>query len=224
MSNDDNSVPALELIDVAVAYDAAPVVQHANLAIDDGEIVAIVGASGSGKSTLLRAIAGLEPLHAGRILMHGRDMTRVPTHRRNCGMVFQDGQLFAHRSVARNIAYGLEVQRLAREERAARVAELLQLVGLEGYGERSVTQLSGGQAQRVALARSLAPNPQVMLLDEPFSALDRDLRERLAVEVREILRANKTAALHVTHDLTEAATIADRIVEVHSGGLREKTA
>ncbi|WP_311477477.1 ABC transporter ATP-binding protein [uncultured Gulosibacter sp.] len=225
MTGSSNTLPALQLAAVTVGYEPGqPVVADANFELQAGEIVVLLGASGCGKSTLLRAIAGLEPVQSGRILMSGEDVTDVPTHRRGCGMVFQDAQLFANRSVARNIAYGLEVQRVPECERRRRVTELLELVGLPQVGERQVSQLSGGQAQRVALARALAPRPRIMLLDEPFSALDRALRERLSVEVRDILRGQGTAAVHVTHDWEEARTVGDRIVEIRDRVLHPQTA
>jgi thiamine transport system ATP-binding protein len=192
-------------------------VQDVDLAVDAGEIVALLGASGSGKSSLLRGIAGLEQVSAGAVWMRGRRMNQVPVHERACGMVFQDGQLFPHRSVAKNIGYGLETSGLCRAERRDRVEEMLELVGLEGYGNRAVQTLSGGQAQRVALARSLATRPRVLLLDEPLSALDRALRERLAVDLRRILTSTETTAVYVTHDHGEAFTVADRIAVMDAG-------
>ncbi|NLT26644.1 MAG: ABC transporter ATP-binding protein [Microbacteriaceae bacterium] len=192
-----------------------------SLELAEGEIIALLGPSGSGKSTLLRAIAGLERLAGGEIRMRGRRVDDVPTHLRGTGMVFQDGQLFPHRSVARNIGYGLERRGADRARWRERVDEMLRLVGLEGYGGRAVTELSGGQQQRVALARALAPEPQLLLLDEPLSALDRALRERLAGELREILRATATSAIHVTHDQEEAFTVADRIAVLDEGRLEQ---
>ena len=214
----DRAGRALVCEDVAVTYPNGFVaVQDVDLAVDAGEIVALLGASGSGKSTLLRGIAGLERVSAGSVWMRGRRMNRVPVHERECGMVFQDGQLFPHRSVARNIAYGLETAGLNRAQRRDRVAEMLELVGLESYGDRAVQTLSGGQAQRVALARSLATRPRVLLLDEPLSALDRALRERLAVDLRRILTSTGTTAVYVTHDHAEAFTVADRIAVMGEG-------
>ncbi|MFH5821664.1 ABC transporter ATP-binding protein [Georgenia sp. AZ-5] len=184
-----------------------------------GEVVALLGPSGSGKSSLLRAVAGLEPVAAGSVSWAGRDLAGVPVHERGFGLMFQDGQLFPHRSVAGNVAYGLAVARVARAERRRRVAELLELVGLAGYGPRPVSTLSGGQAQRVALARALAPAPTLLLLDEPLSALDRGLRERLTGELHDILRATGTTALYVTHDHDEAFTVADRVGVMDRGRL-----
>ena len=213
---------ALQLRDVDVAVDTgAVIVRDVNLDVARGEIIALLGASGSGKSTLLRGIAGLESVVSGEVRMHGERVTLTPTHQRGCGMVFQDGQLFPHRTVARNVAYGLESQHWKRPAIAKRVDEMLELVGLAGFGDRMPTSLSGGQAQRVALARALAPSPRVLLLDEPLSALDRALRERLAVELREILQDAGMTAIHVTHDHDEAFTIADRIAVMADGKLEQ---
>ncbi|WP_246854931.1 ABC transporter ATP-binding protein [Cellulomonas sp. Y8] len=182
-----------------------------------GEVLALLGPSGCGKSSLLRAVAGLEPPTSGALTWDGIDLAAVPVHRRGFGLVFQDGQLFPHRDVAGNVAYGL--RGLSRDARAARVAELLDLVGLPGYDRRPVATLSGGERQRVALARSLAPRPRLLLLDEPLSALDRSLRERLADDLRRALVATGTTALFVTHDQDEAATVADRVAVMSAGRL-----
>lgn len=190
-------------------------VDGVDLAVAPGDIVALLGASGSGKSSLLRAIAGLEPLAAGVVSWDGEDLTRTPTHRRGFGMMFQDAQLFATMNVGKNVAYGLHG--VERPERARRVDELLELVGLPGYGRRKVNELSGGQAQRVALARSLAPQPRLLLLDEPLSALDRALREHLVGVLSQVLRATHTTAVYVTHDQDEAFGLADRVAVLASG-------
>ncbi|PFG44629.1 thiamine transport system ATP-binding protein [Isoptericola jiangsuensis] len=194
-------------------------VDGVSLAVDAGEVVALLGPSGCGKSSLLRAVAGLEPLAAGSVAFDGEDLAGVPVHRRGFGLLFQEGQLFPHRDVGRNVAYGLEIQGLARDEREGRVSELLDAVGLAGYARRAVTTLSGGQRQRVALARSLAPRPRLLLLDEPLSALDRQLRERLALDVRATLQDTGTTALFVTHDHDEAFTVADRVAVMDGGRL-----
>jgi thiamine transport system ATP-binding protein len=215
-----NTELALELRGVSIAFDDdTEAVHDLDFEVADGEVIALLGESGSGKSTTLRGIAGLERVTKGEIRMRGRVVNDVPTHRRDCGMVFQDGQLFPYRTVGRNIAYGLEAQRAPRAVIADRVTEMLELVGLEGFADRPVQTLSGGQAQRVALARSLATRPQLLLLDEPLSALDRGLRERLTGDLRRILTTTGTSAVHVTHDEGEAATIADRILSLPEGHL-----
>ncbi|WP_402468783.1 ABC transporter ATP-binding protein [Isoptericola aurantiacus] len=188
-----------------------------SLDVAAGEIVALLGPSGCGKSSLLRAVAGLEPLAHGSVAFDGANLAGVPVHRRGFGLLFQDGQLFPHRDVGRNVAYGLEVQGMPRPDREERVAELLDDVGLAGYARRAVVTLSGGERQRVALARALAPRPRLLLLDEPLSALDRQLRERLAVDVRDALRSTGTTAVFVTHDHTEAFTVADRVAVMDAG-------
>jgi thiamine transport system ATP-binding protein len=197
----------------------ATAVDGLDLDVAPGEVVALLGPSGSGKSSLLRAVAGLEPPAAGTIAWDGADLAPVPTHRRGFGLMFQDGQLFPHRDVAGNVAFGLRMQGLPRAERAARVAELLDQVGLAGYERRPVATLSGGERQRVALARALAPRPRLLLLDEPLSALDRALRERLASEVREVLVRTGATALFVTHDHDEAFAVADRVAVMDLGRL-----
>lgn len=202
-----------------VRYDGFAAVDGVDLDVAGGEVVALLGPSGSGKSSLLRAIAGLEPLAGGRVLWDGEPVSEVPVHRRGFGLLFQDGQLFPHRSVAGNLAYGLND--LHRDERRERVEELLDLVGLAGYGGRPVTSLSGGQAQRVALARALAPSPRLLLLDEPLSALDRGLRERLTGELHRILRTTGITAVYVTHDHDEAFTVADRVAVLIDGRLAQ---
>lgn len=206
----------LEVRDVTVAYGAAVAVDAASLAVERGQIAAIVGPSGCGKSSLLGAIAGIVS-YTGTVCWEGQDLGRLPVHQRGVGLVFQDGQLFPHRTVVRNIAYGLEATGVPAPERAARVQELLELIGLEGYGERGIDELSGGERQRVALARSLAPRPRVLALDEPLSSLDAALRARLAVDVRDILRDQGTTAIVVTHDLAEAEVMADRILTMEAG-------
>ena len=194
-------------------------VDGVDLDVAPGEVVALLGASGSGKSSLLRAVAGLEDVAGGTITWDGQDVVTVPVHRRGFGLMFQDGQLFVHRSVAGNVAYGLGPAGVPRAERAHVVEQMLELVDLSGYGSRPVTTLSGGQAQRVALARALAPRPRLLLLDEPLSALDRALREQLSVDLRRILGERGTTALYVTHDQDEAMTVADRVGVMADGHL-----
>jgi thiamine transport system ATP-binding protein len=206
------TTPRLETRDLALGYHGATFATGVHLALAPAEIVAILGPSGSGKSTLLATIAGVVPTVAGRVLVDGHDVTDLPIHQRGIGMIFQEPLLFPHLSVADNVAYGLRRQGRPRQLARARADELLDWLGLSGYGPRSVDELSGGQAQRVALARALAPQPAVLLLDEPFSALDLDLRQRLAVDVAAMLRHEGVAALHVTHDPGEAETVSDRVL------------
>lgn len=205
----------LEIKDARVAYGSTVAIDEVSLTVAKGEVVGLLGPSGSGKSTLLRAVAGLEPLLAGTIAWDGADLSAVKVHQRNFGLVFQDGQLFPTMNVGRNIAYGLG--RLSRAERRKRVEEMLDLVGLPGYANRRPGELSGGQAQRVALARSLAPSPRALLLDEPLSALDTGLRRRLADDLARILRDTGTTAVYVTHDHEEAYTVADRVAVLANG-------
>jgi len=204
----------LTITDVSVAYDGVVAVDDVSLEVPDGSILAVLGPSGCGKSTLLRAVAGLEPLTAGSIAVDGQGVDRLATHKRGFALMFQDGQLFAHMSVARNVGYAL---RLRRRPSSTRVVELLALVGLEGYADRLPATLSGGERQRVALARALAVEPRLLLLDEPLSALDAGLRERLAVDLREILHAAGTTAVMVTHDHEEAFHVADRLAVMQAG-------
>lgn len=216
-ASDTSASTGLSVRGLAVTYGDLRAVDGVDLEVAAGEVVALLGASGSGKSSLLRAVAGLEDVADGEVAWAGRSMVRVPVHKRGFGLMFQDGQLFEHRDVGSNIAYGLTD--LPRAQRGERVREMLELVGLPGFERRRVTTLSGGQAQRVALARALAPAPRLLLLDEPLSALDRALREQLATDVRAILRRGGTTALYVTHDQDEAMTVADRVGVMEAGRL-----
>ena len=225
MTSRDAAVPprGLEVCDVVVRYGGGragrtvTAVDQVSLAVAPGEVVALLGGSGSGKSSLLRAVAGLEPLAAGTVSWDGADLAGVPVHRRGFALMFQDGQLFPHLSVAGNVGYALAHR--PRAERDQRVAGLLDLAGLAGYGGRPVTALSGGEAQRVALARSLAADPRLLLLDEPLSALDRGLRERLLGVLDDTLRTTGVPALYVTHDQDEAFALADRVAVLAGGRL-----
>jgi thiamine transport system ATP-binding protein len=210
----------LSIEGLVVTYGDLRAVDGVDLAIADGEIVAILGASGSGKTTLLRAVAGLEPTTAGRISIGGVDLAGVPTHRRGVGLMFQDHALFPHRDVAGNVAFGLRMRGDDDSTTAARVAEVLGLVGLAGFEHRAVPSLSGGEQQRVALARALAPAPQVLLLDEPLGSLDRALRDRLVIELRDLLTERRITALFVTHDQAEAFAVADRVATMSEGRLQ----
>ncbi len=207
---------------LTVAFGHHVAVDGVDLQVDDGHVLAVLGPSGSGKSSLLRAVAGLEPLRAGSVRWDGDDLAGVPTHKRGFALMFQDGQLFDHLTVARNVGYALRVRRtpgLARRAIGGEVASLLELVGLGGYGDRMPRTLSGGERQRVALARSLAAEPRLLLLDEPLSSLDAELRVRLAADLRRILREAGTTALLVTHDQEEAFAVADRLAVMRAGAV-----
>jgi ABC-type Fe3+/spermidine/putrescine transport system ATPase subunit len=185
------------------------------------EIVALLGPSGCGKSTLLAIIAGLEKPDQGDVEWDGASLAQVPPHRRGFGLMFQDFALFPHRNVFENVAFGLRMAGMDERRIQERVQETLELVGLPGFGERDVNTLSGGEAQRVALARSLAPEPRLLMLDEPLGSLDRGLRERLALELRHILRDSRQTAIYVTHDQEEAFVIADRVVVMNAGRVEQ---
>lgn len=201
--------------DVRCTLGGETVLPGVDISVGAGELVTLVGPSGCGKSTLLRCLAGLVPLQSGRIEIAGRDVTNVPAEKRQVGMVFQDNALFGHMRVDRNVGFG--VRHLPRRDRAARVAAMLELVGLAGLARRYPHQLSGGEQQRVALARALAPAPAIVLLDEPFGALDEVFREELGWEVRTILADTDTAAVLVTHDRREALSLGDRVAVMHDG-------
>ena len=202
-------------------YQGVPVVNDVSLEIGDGEFFVLLGPSGSGKSTLLRAIAGLSGLDHGRIALHGRDVTHVAARRRGVGLVFQNYALFRHMTVAQNIEFALRVRRMRAKERRRRRQELLRLVALEGMDERLPAELSGGQQQRVAVARALAHKPEVLLLDEPFGALDAKIREGLRRTIREVQRELGITTVLVTHDQEEAFAMADRIGVMNFGRLLE---
>jgi thiamine transport system ATP-binding protein len=202
---------------VSVRLGTNRVLDAVAMTVAAGETVALLGPSGSGKSTLLRAIAGLEPLETGRIVLDGADLAGVQPHRRGAGLMFQDDALFPHADVRGNVEFGLRMNGTAAAERTARVDEVLTLMGLSSLASRRVSQLSGGEQQRVALARTLAPRPRVLMLDEPLGSLDRLLHDRLVEDLRAILRAAEVPALVVTHDHDEAMALADRIVLLRDG-------
>ena len=207
----------LTVRDLTVRFDGLTAVDDVSLDLPTGEVLAVLGPSGCGKSTLLRGIAGLEVLSSGAVAFDGQDLAGVPTHKRRFALMFQDGQLFPHQSVTANVGYPLRLRGTSRGAVSTRVGELLELVGLPGHGDRLPAELSGGERQRVALARSLAADPRLLLLDEPLSALDRELRERLAGDLRDILTSAGTTAILVTHDQDEVWTVADRVAVMQAG-------
>ncbi len=202
---------------VTVRFDGEAALDAVDLDVAAGRTLAVLGPSGCGKSTLLRVVAGLHPAQEGRVGFDGEDVTGIPTHRRGFALMFQDGQLFAHLSVAQNVGYALKRRRMPSAKIRARVHELLDLVDLPGLGERAPASLSGGQQQRVALARALAADPRLLLLDEPLSSLDTALREQLADQLRTTLHATGTTAVLVTHDQREAFAVAGDVALMRDG-------
>ena len=211
-------------LDIAAAgkrFGAVTVLDGVDLAVARCEIVSLLGPSGCGKTTLLRIIAGLLPPDRGTVRLDGEDITAKPPHRRDVGVVFQNYALFPHLTVAENIAFGLEARRVARAEIAKTVPHLLALVHLAELADRSIKLLSGGQQQRVAVARALAVKPKLMLFDEPFSALDRKLRETMQIELKRLLREVGATAIFVTHDQDEALTMSDRVAVMNRGTIEQ---
>ncbi len=210
-------MPLLRVIQIIKSFDSTPALRGVSLDVFASEIVCLLGPSGCGKSTLLYIIAGLLPADSGQVLVEGQDISGLPVHKRGFGLMFQDLALFPHKDVRDNVAFGLRMAGLSPDQIDARVAEVLQLVGLEHLAHRDVNQLSGGEQQRVALARSLAPRPRLLMLDEPLSSLDRTLRERLMNELRDILTRVGQTAIYVTHDQQEAFALADRVIIMNAG-------
>lgn len=211
----------LALEAITKRFGSVTAVDEVSLTVPHGTFVCLLGPSGCGKTTLLRMIAGLEDPSGGRVLIDGGDMTAVPTHKRDFGMVFQSLALFPHLKVGENIAYGLRIRGMSKSEQDRRVEELLSLVHLSGYLDRPVSQLSGGQRQRVAIARALAVPPKLFLLDEPLSALDAKLREAMQVELRQLQQSLGITTIVVTHDQREAMTMADLVVVMGEGRIRQ---
>ncbi|KUN17361.1 iron ABC transporter ATP-binding protein [Streptomyces antibioticus] len=211
----------LALEDATVRFGGRAALDGVDLSVAEHEIVCVLGPSGSGKSTLLRVVAGLQHLDGGRVLLDGRDQAGVAAHKRGVGLMFQDHQLFPQRDVGGNVAFGLRMHGVSKGEQSERVGELLDLVGLPGAAGRAVAGLSGGEQQRVALARALAPRPRLLMLDEPLGQLDRSLRERLVVELRELFGRLGTTVLAVTHDQGEAFALADRVVVMRDGRIAQ---
>lgn len=213
--------PVLRLERLTKTFGSVVAVDALSLDLKGGEFVTLLGPSGCGKSTTLRMIGGFETPTSGRILVEGKDQTRVPPNKRNVNMVFQDYALFPHLNVAKNVAFGLQMKGWARDDIAAKVDELLALVRLREYGQRAPHELSGGQRQRVALARALAPDPPVLLLDEPLGALDAKLRREMQSELRRLQRTTGKTFILVTHDQEEALTMSDTIVVMNNGRIEQ---
>lgn len=211
----------LSLERISKTFNRQPFIREVSLALAEGDILCLLGPSGCGKTTLLRLIAGLERPDSGVITFDGRDLAPVPPHRRQFGMMFQEYALFPHKDVFENVAFGLELQRLPRPDLQRRVAETLDRVGLEGFAARRISDLSGGERQRVALARSLAPQPRLLLLDEPMGALDRALRERLMADLQLILKQVGVTSIMVTHDQAEAFAVADTVAVIDDGQIAQ---
>ncbi len=207
----------LEIRNLTKDYENKPLLKGVSFEVGKGELVCLLGSSGSGKSTILRIIAGLEEPESGAVLWQGQDLREVPTHKRGFGLMFQDYALFPHKTVAQNIAFGLQLQELGQEEISQRVKNGLESIQMESFADRPITELSGGEQQRVALARALAPSPNLLMLDEPLGALDHTLRTQLIQELRAILHQSQIPVIYVTHDREEAFGLADRLVILHDG-------
>src|SRR4051794_2242385 len=208
---------AVQVISLSKHFGGAAVLDNINFEVAQGEIVVLLGASGSGKTTILRIIAGLEMPDIGRILLHGKDVTELPARERGTGVIFQSYALFPKMTVAKNIAYGLKLRGRSRKDIRLKVDELIELVRLDEHRDKYPSQLSGGQQQRVAIARALAYEPEVLLFDEPFGALDAQIRTRLRKEIRELLKKINVPSIFITHDQEEALELADRIAVLNKG-------
>jgi len=211
----------LDVTGVGKAFRGTTVMSDMDFRVSKGELVSLLGPSGCGKTTLLRIIAGLTPTDAGDVLLDGHAITRLPAHKRNISVVFQSYALFPHLTVAENVAFGLRAHGMAKGDTGGKVAEALALVRMTDFADRPVSALSGGQQQRVAVARALIVDPVLLLLDEPFSALDRKLRETMQVELKSLLRARDMTAIFVTHDQDEAMGVSDRIAVMNAGRIEQ---
>ncbi|HEY2865619.1 MAG TPA: ABC transporter ATP-binding protein [Pyrinomonadaceae bacterium] len=212
---------AVQVVAVSKHFGGATVLDNINFDVEQGEIVVLLGASGSGKTTILRIIAGLEMPDLGSILLHGKDVTQLPARERGTGVIFQNYALFPKMTVAKNIGYGLGLRRRPRKDIRKKIDELIELVHLEEHRDKFPSQLSGGQQQRVAIARALAYEPEVLLFDEPFGALDAQIRTRLRKEIRELLKKINVPSIFITHDQEEALELADRIAVLHEGVIEQ---
>jgi spermidine/putrescine transport system ATP-binding protein len=212
----------LQIVDIYKDYEGQSLLRGIDLVIHQGEILCLLGPSGSGKSTLLRIIAGLETASKGQVLWQGKSIDQVPVHQRNFGLMFQDYALFPHLNVYSNVAFGLRMRRKPEDFISRRVRQVLDLVGLASLKNRQVADLSGGEQQRVALARALAPEPRLLMLDEPLGALDRMLKDELSHELRTLLHQLEIPAVYVTHDQQEAFNVADRLAILHQGRIQQQ--
>ena len=218
----DGAEPMVRFVGVQKTYDGIQlVVRQLDLDIRHGEFLTLLGPSGSGKTTTLMMLAGFESPTAGEIVLDGRPITRTPPHKRNFGMVFQNYALFPHLTVGQNVGYPLTVRKIAKTEQATRVAKALEMVQLVGMAERYPAQLSGGQQQRVALARALVFGPQLVLMDEPLGALDKQLREHMQIELKDLHRQLGVTFVYVTHDQSEALTMSDRVAVFNDGAIQQ---
>lgn len=211
----------LQVHTIHKAYGNTIALQGVSFDLEEGRILSILGPSGCGKSTLLHIIAGLELPDSGTVVWQGQDLAKVPPHKRNFGLMFQEYALFPHMNVSENVAFGLRMRSLPEVELVERTSEVLELVGLNGFESRNVDNLSGGERQRVALARSLAPQPGLLMLDEPFGSLDRTLRERLMLQLPEILQRMNQTAIYVTHDQEEAFAVAGHVIIMNAGSIEQ---
>jgi ABC-type Fe3+/spermidine/putrescine transport system ATPase subunit len=214
-------MPLLQVSHLSKIFDGKSTLNDVSFEVEAGEIICLLGPSGCGKTTLLRLIAGLETADSGTITFDGQDVQHIPVHQRHFGLMFQDFALFPHKNVWDNVIFGLRMQNLPDKQIQQLGRDALELVGLSGFEQRDVHQLSGGERQRVALARSLAPQPKLLMLDEPLGALDRQLREELMIELRRILQAAHLTSIYVTHDQSEAFAVADRVAVLNAGRLEQ---
>ncbi|MCD6582611.1 MAG: ABC transporter ATP-binding protein [Desulfuromusa sp.] len=214
-------MPLLEVKDLGKQYAGEPLLSSVNFTLAKGEILCLLGPSGSGKTTLLRMLSGLEYPDQGDIFFDGKNLAGIAPHKRHFGMMFQNYALFPHKSIIENVCFGLDMQNWSQTRQQQRAKEILALVGLQGFEQRRIETLSGGEQQRVALARSLAPQPRLLLLDEPLGSLDRTLRDHLAGEIRIILKSQGVTAVFVTHDQSEAFTVADQIAILQQGQMEQ---
>lgn len=214
-------IQAANFTNISKKFGETTVLENINFHVDEGEIVVLLGASGSGKTTILRIIAGLETTNSGSVILHNKDVTELPSRERGVGVIFQQYALFPSMNVEQNIAYGLKLRKKPKAEIIKRIDELVELVNLEEHRKKRPSQLSGGQQQRVAIARALAYNPEILLFDEPFSALDAQIRSRLRREIRQLLKKINVPAIFITHDQEEALEIADRIAVLNKGKIEQ---